>query len=307
MFRQRHRSGDARADRRAEYAEDYAQAGDVQAAIELMRQALELTPGWPLGRLRLGEYLERAGQPDAAATLYRDLSAEGDDDVYGAGLKLAALGRAPVPDSPPPAFVANLFDQYADRFETALVQRLSYGVPGLIAQLLEGPGDLGAVLDLGCGTGLMGEQVRARASRLDGLDLSDRMLSHARQKRIYDTLYHADLCAPPAEVLARRYDLVTAADVLIYIGDLAPVLRTVASVMAPAGRFAFSVEAGQPGTGYSLDQTLRYAHAPDYVEAALSQAGFDLIEAKEAVLRRDRGEDVAGVLHLCASRAKPQH
>ena len=95
--------------------------------MELMRQALELAPRWPLGRLRLGEYLEIAGQHDAAADIYRELVSDRVEDVYGAGLKLAALGHAPVPDSPPPAFVAGLFDQYADRFETALVERLSYG------------------------------------------------------------------------------------------------------------------------------------------------------------------------------------
>lgn len=300
MFKQRHRSGDARADRRAEYAEAYAQSGDVEAAIELMRQALELTPGWPLGRLRLGEYLEISGQCDAAAALYRDLSAENGDDVYGAGLKLAALGRAPVPESPPPAFVESLFDQYADRFETALVERLSYGVPALIDGMLEGFGQLGAILDLGCGTGLMGERVSTRASRLDGLDLSDRMLSHARQKHIYDQLFRADLCEPPQAVLARRYDLITAADVLIYIGDLAPVFRTIRSMLAVDGKVAFSVEAGRKGTGYSLNPTLRYAHAPDYVEVSLAQAQLRIVEARPAILRQDRGEDVAGILYLCA-------
>jgi predicted TPR repeat methyltransferase len=301
VFQHRHRSGDARADRRAEYAEHYAQSGDVQAAMELMRQALELAPRWPLGRLRLGEYLESAGQHDAAADIYRELVSDGVEDVYGAGLKLAALGHAPVPDSPPPAFVAGLFDQYADRFETALVERLSYGVPEAIEAMLAGAGLLGAILDLGCGTGLMGERISARASRLDGLDLSDRMLSHARQKHIYDSLYQADLCDPPADIRARRYDLITAADVLIYIGDLAPAFRLVRSLMAAGGRFVFSVEAGSEGTGYSLQPTLRYAHAPDYVAAELSKAGMRAVEVRKTVLRQDRGADVHGLLYLCTA------
>ena len=299
MFQHRHRSGDARADRRAEYAEHYAQAGDVHTAMELMRQALEVTPRWPLGRLRLGEYLEIAGQHDAAADIYRELLSDGGEDVYGAGLKLAALGQAPVPDSPPPAFVASLFDQYADRFETALVDRLSYSVPEAIVAMLAGADPLGAVLDLGCGTGLMGERIGARASRLDGLDLSDRMLSHARQKHIYDLLCQADLCDPPAEIRARRYDLITAADVLIYIGDLAPAFRLVRSLMTAGGRFAFSVEAGAEGTGYSLWPTLRYSHAPDYIEAELTLAGMRVVETCRTVLRQDRGADVHGILYLC--------
>ena len=127
------------------------------------------------------------------------------------------------------------------------------------------------------------------------------MLSHARQKHIYDLLCRADLCDPPAEIRARRYDLITAADVLIYIGDLAPAFSLVRSLMAAGGRFAFSVEAGAGGTGYSLWPTLRYSHAPDYIQAELSVAGMRVLDSRQTVLRQDRGADVHGILYVCGS------
>ncbi len=132
-----HRSGDELADRRAEYAEAYAKAGDHAAAADLMAQAMERAPGWLLGRVRWGEFLMEAGEAQAAGDVFRQALAEDETDPYGARLKLARLGEEPVPDAPSPSFVAGLFDQYADGFEDALVHRLEYRVPDLLFDLLK--------------------------------------------------------------------------------------------------------------------------------------------------------------------------
>jgi predicted TPR repeat methyltransferase len=294
-----HRSGNPLADRRADYAESYAGTRDFAAAADLMRQAIELAPGWTLGRMRLGAFLEETGERDAALALYRDALAENAADPYGAGLKLAALGAAPVPDAPPPAFVAGLFDQYAEGFETALVQRLGYRVPDLLFEALmaQSPsGRFGRAMDLGCGTGLMGERLRAVTRTLHGIDLSTGMLDKARRKRLYDHLAEGDVVetqAPDGDA----YDLVTAADVLTYLGDLAPVFARVASQLSPGGLFAFSVEADDAAeTGPVLRPSLRYAHAPAALAALLEAAGFALLSERREELRRDRGEPVRGAL-----------
>ncbi len=301
MLDQRHRSGDPRADRRAEYAEHYARSGDVKAAVELIGQALELAPDWTLGRLRQAEYLDAAGDRQSAAAAYALIVDADPADVYGAGLKLAAMGYGPVPDAPPPAFVASLFDQYAERFEASLVHKLHYSVPDTLSDMLglkDGP-PLGAALDLGCGTGLMGERLRPYALRLDGIDLSDGMLARARSKRLYDGLYQADIVAPPDAVLQRRYDLVTAADVLIYLGDLTPAFGTARALLAEGGRFAFSVETDEAAPAYRLRPNLRYAHATAHVVDRLRACGFGSVRQQATILRQDAGEDVAGMLFIC--------
>ena len=93
-------SGDVIADRRADYARMMAEGGDHAAAAELMEQALELVPGWAAGWFRLGEYREKAGKGEAAAAAYAEVLARDPGDLFGAGLKLAVLGRAVQPAQP---------------------------------------------------------------------------------------------------------------------------------------------------------------------------------------------------------------
>ncbi len=108
-----------------------------------------------------------------------------EDDVFGAGLKLSILGDRAQPATPPVAYVEQLFDDYADRFETALVEKLDYKVPGRLAALIEAKGraHYAHAIDLGCGTGLMGVELRARVDHLEGYDLSANMLAKAEDKR----------------------------------------------------------------------------------------------------------------------------
>ncbi|MBB3999300.1 class I SAM-dependent DNA methyltransferase [Aureimonas pseudogalii] len=294
-----HRSGDPLADRRADYAEAYAKAGDAAAAADLMRQALDLAPDWPLGRMRLASFLEESGAAGDAARVYEAVAAADPADPYGAGLKLAALGQAPAPAAPPPRFVAGLFDQYAASFETQLVERLGYRVPEtLFAALMEAAGAgarFARALDLGCGTGLMGQRLRPVSDRLDGIDLSAGMLEKARAKGIYDALTEGDVLEARSGD-GSLYDCIAAADVLTYLGDLAPVFARVASLLAPGGLFAFSVEADDGANGFALKPSLRYAHAPAELAGMLREAGFELQLDRRTELRRDRGEPVPGAL-----------
>ncbi len=82
--------------------------------------------------------------------------------MFGAALKLALLGAAPVPEVPPSAYVEGLFDDYAERFETALVEKLNYSVPAKLFSLVEPHGPFRLTVDLGCGTGLFGVEVVAQ-------------------------------------------------------------------------------------------------------------------------------------------------
>ncbi|MFT3687998.1 methyltransferase domain-containing protein [Paenirhodobacter sp.] len=289
-------SGDLIADRRADYAEGLLAAGDPQAAADLYAQALEVSPGWAVGWYRLGEIRADHGLPGAEEALAEALRRD-PADTMGAGPKLDLL-RGKVA-ALPPAFVEALFDQYAGRFEDSLVGALGYRAPQRLRAGL--PGRFGRALDLGCGTGLMGAELRPAVDWLEGWDISAEMLREAGAKGIYDRLEKRDLSAPPA--CAGAWDLITAADVFSYLGALEGIIGWAAVALRPAGRLAFTVER-HDGTGYVLRDSRRYAHSEVYVRKLLADHGF-AADFDRAMLRMDRGAPIEA-LFVQARREAPR-
>lgn len=302
-------SGDVIADRRADYARMLAENGEHEAAVELMEQALELVPDWPAGLVRLADYAEKANQPEKAVPALQRVLELDPQDIFGARLKLALLGAEAMPDQPPSRYVEALFDDYADRFDTALVERLDYTVPAKLARLIADHDDrrFEVAVDLGCGTGLFGAEIRDRVAHLEGFDLSVNMLAKAEEKGLYDFLAKADLSLDPSgsglfeDGLAEtRADLVSAADVLMYLGDLANAFSLAARLARPGARFAFSVEDAGEGEGYLLAPSLRYAHTEHHVRQRLAENGFEVLTLTRTTIRMDGGKPVSGILFLAS-------
>lgn len=298
-------SGDVIADRRADYARMLVEGGDLTAAVELMEQALEVASAWAAGWFRLGEYRERADIPQGAADAYRRALQLDPEDVFGVRLKLALLRDEEVPDQPPSRYVESLFDAYAERFDTALVEKLDYSVPAKLAGLVAEKGPFRLVVDLGCGTGLLGAEIRSFADRLEGFDLSANMLAKAQQKDLYDHLGQSDLSLSGQEaglfgtgLPHHRADLVTAADVLMYLGSLETVFPLVGELLAPGGYFAFSVENAGEVEGFVLRESLRYAHTEAYIIGLLRRYRLQNLETRCTDIRLDRGKPVRGMLFL---------
>ncbi|MBS9721795.1 methyltransferase domain-containing protein [Tianweitania sp. BSSL-BM11] len=292
-------SGDLLADRRADYAEMLAQGQDWAAAAELMTSALQLAPDWAAGWFRVGELRERAGDEAGAEQAWREALRLEPADRFGATLKLALLGAAPIPETPPADFVEALFDDYAARFDQSLVDKLGYCVPELMDTALRATGRtrFDKAVDLGCGTGLMGERLRPLCGDLEGIDLSAEMLRKAQARGVYDRLVKGDI----GELsVPRSVDLVTAADVFIYVGTLDAVFTSVTAMLRPNGLFAFSVEASE-GDDLVLQESRRYAHGRAYVERELAQAGLTLLSVREDTIRSDRGAAIQGLVVVAGS------
>ncbi|MBB4400728.1 MULTISPECIES: class I SAM-dependent DNA methyltransferase [Rhizobium/Agrobacterium group] len=306
-------SGDVIADRRADYARMLAESGDFPAAAELMEQALELAPRWTAGWFRFGEYHEKAGETEKAVAAYGKVAELDTEGLFAAELKLAVLGAAETPEQPPSRYVEGLFDDYADRFETSLVEKLDYSVPQKLAELIGKAakgGVFDTIVDIGCGTGLLGVEIRAFANRLEGFDISQNMLAKAEEKGLYDHLDQADLSLEPeasglfTPTLAQhRAGLVAAADVMMYLGSLETVMPLVSALLAPSGFFAFSVEDAGEEDGFVLRESLRYAHSKSYVSELLERTGFSLIEIRETTIRKDAGKPLSGILFLARAKA----
>lgn len=290
-------SGDPIADRRLSHARDYAAAGEPAAAAELMEQALEIAPDWAAGWFSLGSFREAAAATAGAIAAYEHAIALDATDRCGAALRLARLGARAVPDVPPAAHVRDLFDGYAARFEDSLVERLGYRAPILLAEAIErvaGDRRFDHGLDLGCGTGLMARALAGRVVRLDGVDLSPAMVAVARASGLYDGLAVGDLVEDLARRPADGLDLITAADVFCYLGDLSAIFAAVARAARPDALFVFSVESAGEGDEVRLADSLRYAHGRGHLEAAARAAGWTRSWIGQETLRRDRGVDVAG-------------
>jgi predicted TPR repeat methyltransferase len=291
-------AGDLIAERRFAYAKAAAADGDWSAAADLLEQALERAPNWAAAWFALGEAREKLGDLDAAAQAFRMSLAADPADAQGAMARLALVGQGEAPGALSPAYVARLFDDYARRFDRHLIKNLGYRAPALIADALSAVASgrrFAQALDLGCGTGLMGAALRGKVDHLTGVDLSPAMIAKARERGIYDGLVVGDAaallrCEPPGV-----FDLVVAADSLVYVGDLAALFAAVVRVLAADGLFAFSVETYN-GDGFKLEPTMRFAHSRSYVEATAREAGLRPLLLQSASTRREAGADAPGLI-----------
>ena len=288
-------------------------AGKVERAAAAFERSIALDPSnrdawFGLAHARL-DRADRAGALEA----FRQVLAVAADDPAARHMVAALSGETT--EGAPTEYVRGLFEDYAPRFEADMAGPLAYAIPDAIVGILEGlapscraPGDApwARALDLGCGTGLCGARIRHLATRLEGVDLSPAMVARAREKALYDDLWAGDMMAflDRATAAGRRYDLVTAADVMVYVGNLEPVVEAVAACLAAAGIFAFSVESTDRNP-YALQTSGRFAHADSYVAEMAARSGLGIRAVRATVLRRDAKEPVAGTVWATGPKKEP--
>jgi predicted TPR repeat methyltransferase len=299
-------SGDLLVDRRYQWALDYLARGDRAAAADVLEQAVAAAPAFAAAWFALADIREAAGDREGAVAAFAAARDADPQDQHGARLRLARLGVDEATPTLMEAHVRRLFDQHAPRFDESL-QHLAYCGPQLLAAAVGavrraggGPTRFAAVLDLGCGTGLAGAAFRADVDHLTGVDISPAMIAEARRKAHYNRLETGELLGFLAAAAAAgdRYDLVVAADVFVYVRDLAEVAAAVRQVLAPAGLFAFTVET-HVGEGALLRESLRYAHSAPCVRAAM--AGLELVRLEEVATRTERRAPVPGLLGIASA------
>ena len=239
------------------------------------------------------------GDIAAAVTIFEEWLDEEPDDPIPRHMLAACTGRD-VPRRASNAFIERTFDSFASSFDARL-ERLQYRAPTLVAATLADAGIEAVkaleILDAGCGTGLCGPLVAPYARQLTGIDLSDQMLTHARERRVYDALLKAEL----TEYLAANpdtFDVILSADTLVYFGDLQEVLMAATAALRSTGLLVFTLEhatGAAPERGYRLELHGRYSHDVAYVEHLLTQVGLRSVIA-EADLRLEAGQPVPGLV-----------
>jgi predicted TPR repeat methyltransferase len=266
-------------------------------ALSSYDRALAIDPDNAAAWFDRGGVLQGLKRPAEAIVAYRRALAKGGDAEI-IRYTLASLGAEAAPVAAPKKFVTELFDQCADRFDERLLGKLKYRTPDLLLDVVARfvPSRNLDVLDLGCGTGLLGARLHPLARTLTGVDVSPNMLELARRRQIYDNL----VCGELIEFLqtqTRNFDLVVAADVFVYIGDLSGVFQGVRGALRDGGFFGFSVEAGEE-QDFVLRATLRYAQSAAYLRRLVDDHGFILETIEKQVIRQQDGIDVSGHLAL---------
>jgi predicted TPR repeat methyltransferase len=252
--------------------------------------------------------LEKSGKFEEAAAAYRKVLALDPEDHGGAAVRIASMGFGEAPPKAPDAYVATLFDQHAEAFESILVDQLEYCVPLMVRQRIQALelGPFRKMLDLGCGTGLTGGAMRDMVDDITGLDISENMVEVAHEKDLYETLYVAEAADYLEDNEDGPFDLVTATDVLPYLGFLEELFFGVADNMEPGGLFVFSSETLPDevlqGRDFMVGRHQRFAHAESYVRKVLSDAGFEVVELGDITVRLEDGEPIPG--HLVAAKLR---
>jgi predicted TPR repeat methyltransferase len=298
-------SGDLMADRRFEFARDLQLKGDLAAAADLLLQATELAPDFVSAWFTLGDIREVLGEHDAAVAAFRNAHAADPGDRHGASLRLMRLGAEKVSDMPQ-AYVQTLFDQYAPRFEAALVDDLGYRGPAILFKAVlrvravaRKPAFFRRAIDLGCGTGLAAAAFARNVDRFIGIDVSPRMIEKARLTGLYAELEVGDMVTGMRSKPEASAELILAADAMVYVADLVPVLAQAQRVLVPGGVLAFTTET-HDGEGVILGGGLRYAHSADHVRASVEAAGLTLSQLEDRSARNEDNFPVPGLVVVAA-------
>jgi predicted TPR repeat methyltransferase len=265
----------------------------LPTAIAELQRALRLAPGLVHARELIAAAWLAAGEADKALENLREL----DNPPAGMIAAAQAIKSAPRSDA---GYVRHLFDQFSADYDDRMIRQLSYAAPQILLDLasvvMPGRKKL-AILDLGCGTGLAGAAFKPLGRRLDGVDLSPAMIQKARARRIYDHLAVADLetalSSPNSIGLFPQYDLILAADTLVYLGDLTTVFQAAPARLHPDGYFLFTVEKAD-GDGFELGPKRRWRHSEAYLRRLAGHAGFTVAGLVAATPRCEANQPVQG-------------
>jgi predicted TPR repeat methyltransferase len=272
-------------------------AENLPAAIAELQRALRLDPDHVEARFLTGRAWAQAGEADKALEVFAGL----DPATQGLAQWQARAQAMKDAARSDPGYVRHLFDQFSADYDNRMRGPLAYAAPEILRDLFDLVSGAGmamqdrkglAILDLGCGTGLCGAAFQPLAARLDGIDLSPAMIEKARARDIYDQLTVGDIETALLEE-GPAYDLILAADTLVYLGDLAGCFRGARIRLAPDGYFLFTVEAAA-AEGFALGPKRRWRHSEAYLRGAAAAAGLAIAGLVAATPRREANLPVEG-------------
>jgi len=265
-------------------------------ALEYLLHAADVDPSYLPVHLNLGALYLKLNQIGKAIESYQQALILKPNDPEIKHI-ITALSQSDTPETAPSEYIEHLFDQYALYYDKHLTEVLNYQAPQLIKHALKE--EIGAsraewtILDLGCGTGLTGAELKPFAKKLIGIDIAAQMIHSAKEKKIYDELFVMDV-----EKALQKFthnDLIVAADVFTYIGNLDSIFSAVKAALNTNGLFMFTVERTET-TPYLLQQSIRYAHSRIYIESLIEKHQFKIVRFDNIILRQQQRKPIEGFL-----------
>ena len=278
-------------------------AGRIAEAVISYEQAIKIKPDFFSAYVNLTYALKDIGEIDRAKENIKKALLLKPNDERAAFLQATLTGDT-LPKSPD-KYVETLFDNFATTFDHKLTEILAYNTPKTLKEEIYKnikQKDFDKVLDLGCGTGLFGDEIRDSCKHLTGIDISKNMLSKAEEKYIYDELYHFEIEKYLA-TSALDFDLVCAADVFVYMGDLHKTMHILKSRNNVDFSIAFTTEHSDIGE-YVLQSSGRYTHSRNYIENICSKLGYKLETHSIHPLRKEANTQIYGGLYILSSKQK---
>jgi len=266
-------------------------------------RGIVVAPAGSTSKIVLGQAYYELGQTDDAIALFENwLKDEPDNPV--ATHMLTAYRGTQIPQQCSREYVEQTFDAFANSFDNVL-GRLKYSGPQLVEEYLatlDLPASSLDALDLGCGTGLIGEKLKPFARLLVGVDLSPVMLERSGARQLYHQLHQSDI-ADYLQATGDQYDFISCMDTFTYVGRLEQILKLIHQRLKPGGRLLFSTEKllGTREHSYRLNISGRYSHHPDYLTDVLSKTGFGILRMQDVTIRTESGYPLEGQF-ICASR-----
>jgi predicted TPR repeat methyltransferase len=275
----------------------YFSKGQIPDALDVLEVLIKSSPRDALLFNMIGGCYASLGESDRAIQNYEKALALKPNYAIPKHMVNSLTGNTT--KEPPKEYIKNLFNDYAERFDDSLVEKLQYKLPFIIKEFIielsNTTSKFKKVIDLGCGTGLAGPSLIEFSDNLTGIDLSENMIKKAKKLDIYDSLIVGDI-VEQLELSEEKYDLFVALDVFIYIGDLTSIFNAVRKRGNKNSCFIFSIET-QTDEGYSLLKSSRYAHSDNYI-LDVSSDGFKFVNSQSVVLRKEGNNSIDGKVYI---------
>lgn len=261
--------------------------GEYERAADLLLNAIKQAPQYVEFSVNLAETLTLFyyQQPENAKKIAKQWQKFMPDNLFANRVVAAFNGSKSVNSKP---YSEALFDVFAENYEQ-IMQNINYSAINKLKEIGFAP--IGKILDLGCGTGLVGQAFKSAENKFTGVDISQKMLDMAALKNAYTDLIKDDI-VHFLHTSNLKFNFIIALDVVEYVDDFTDMIMQMKHIP-----FVFTIEnASEKVTDFQLDASGRYRHNPQYIRNQLADAGYKNITSYPLILRQENGTDVNGTL-----------
>jgi predicted TPR repeat methyltransferase len=276
----------------------FKEIGELKKAKKCYENVLKIKSDHLNAYYNLGNVLFDLRKFEEAESVYKKALNLKPNDKYLSHMIASLRGKKT--NTAPKEYVENVFNNFANRFDSYLTKNLKYKVPENLFKLLKKnfPSNekYENVIDIGCGTGLSGAAFKDVSNNLVGVDLSHNMINKAKKKNIYDEIFCSDIKIF-LQNQKKKYDLFISTDVFIYVGNLNEIFSIISSRSNFKAKFCFSVEKCT-NENFKLLKSARYSHSTKYIKFLAAKYNFTILDFLSTTIRFELNKSIDGYLFI---------